>query len=253
MFRPLSQRIRESAPVRLVAGNRLVRRIADRPVTSAPTRGQAVLVGLVPALAAALTLTGFLLLAPYHPGAFGILGLLSIAVVLLGGLLIGARLRSVLCTLIMTGLYFVFIVAGAAPVVGEYLLTTRGEQVTAVVGPTVTNPTGCAAASAFFSRDGGSIARSVHRPDGSPLPGAIGLGDQTHGNRHTYRPGERVEVLVDPANEVCMRAKSDVHLVVDSVVTVLAFGCIAVVFLVAALDWRLRRRERYEAWRARAH
>ena len=76
--------------------------------------------------------------------------------------------------------------------------------------------------------------------------------DRTHGNVHTYRPGEHVEVLVDPENAVCMRAVSDVHLVVNTIVTVLAAGCIVWTFLVAALGWRGRRRERYEAWREQA-
>jgi hypothetical protein len=244
-------RLRESLPVRLVLDNRLVRRIRERPVTSPPARRRVVLVGLVPGFAAALCLAGFLLLAPYHPGGVNFLGLISIAILLLGGIVVGARSRSVFGTLIMTGMFYIFIMA-AAPVVAEYLLTTRGEQVTAVVTGRVENPTGCAEATAFFSRNGGSVSTSVSRLDGRPLPGAIAFGDRTHGNVHTYRRGEHVEVMVDPANKVCMRAKADVHLVVDLIVTVLAFGCIAVTFLVAALDWRQRRQDRYEAWRARA-
>jgi hypothetical protein len=249
VWRPLSQRIRESAPIRLIADNRIVRRIADKPVTKAPTRRQTVLIGLIPALAAFACLSSFVVLVAFNRDTFG-LGLIAIAILLLGGLFIGARLRSVICTLLATGLFFVFI-RFSAHVVDDYVLETRGEEVTAVVVDTVRNPTGCASVSAFYSRGRpDSIATLVTRLDGSPLPGAIGFADNTHGNNHVYRKGERVQVLVDPGNAVCMRAKSDVHLVVDTITTVLALGCIVWVFIVAPLDWRVRRQAKYERWRA---
>lgn len=249
---PLAQRIRESAPVRLVLDNRLVRHYADKPVTEAPGRRQTRLVGVVPAAIVAL-----LLAAAYYGAAFGLpfgdaLGVIAIAVLLLGGLLIGRRLRSVICTLIATGLFYVFVTSSIL-VAGDYVLEIRGQRLTAEVVGTVRNPTGCAAVSAFYSsiHRGSSSATSVRKLDGTPLPGAIGLGDKTFGSRHVYRTGEHVQVLVDPDNAVCMRARSDVHLVVDTILVVLAAGCIAWVFVVAPLDWRVRRRARYEAWRAR--
>ena len=229
----------------MFADNRFVRRIADKPVTSPPTRRQTVLIGLIPALAAVACLAAFVVLVAFDENTFG-LGLIAIAILLLGGLFIGARLRSVICTIIATGLFLVLI-RFSALVVADYVLETRGEEVTAVVVDTVRNPTGCAAASAFYSRvSSDSIATRVRRLDGTPLPGAIGFADRTHGNGHVYRPGERVQVLVDPAGAVCMRAKSDVHPVVDTITTVLALGCVGWVFVVAPLDWRLRRRAKYE-------
>jgi hypothetical protein len=253
VFRPLSQRIRESGPVRLLLDNRLVRYFAGKPVTTSPTRRQTVLVGLVPGLACAILATVWFFLAAYATGEFAYLGWITIAIMLLGGLLIGRRLRSVICTILATGLFFVFLISGAALVVSDYVLVGRGEEVPAVVGDPVVDPTGCAAVSAFHSRvSGRSSARLVHRPDGTPLPGAIGLGDRSFGSRHTYRKGEQVTVLVDPENAVCMRAKTDVHPVVDTVITVLAAGCVAWVFVVAALDWRIWRREKYERWRDQA-
>lgn len=242
MFRPLSQRIRESGPIRLLLDNRLVRHFADKPVTEPPTRRRTVLVGLVPGLACAVIATVWFFLAAYATGEFTYLGWITIAILLLGGVLIGRRLRSVICTILATGLFFVFILGGATLVVSDYVLIGRGEEVPAVVGDPVLDPTGCAAVSAFHSRvSGRSSARLVRRPDGTPLPGAIGLGDRGFGSRHTYRKGDQVTVLVDPKNSVCMRAKSDVHTVVDTVTTVLAAGCVAWVFVVAALDWRVRR------------
>jgi len=174
-------------------------------------------------------------------------------VLLFGGLLIGRRLRSVICTILASGLCLVFVTMGAVRVVGDLVLQTRGEEMTAVVDGFVTNPSGCSAMSAFHSRvTGNSIATVVRRLDGTPLPGAIGFGDNTHGNRHTYTKGEHVQVLVDPKNAVCMRAKSDVHLLIDAIIAVLALGCVAWVFIVAPLDWRVRRREKYEMWRNQA-
>jgi hypothetical protein len=253
VFRPLSRRIRESGPVRLVLDNRLVRHFADKPVTRPPTRRQTVLIGLIPGSVCAAIATGWFLLAAYATGEFTYLGWLTIAILLLGGLLIGRRLRSVICTILATGLFFVFVISGAALVVSDYVLAGRAEEVTAVVGDIVLDPTGCAAVSAFHSRvSGRSSARSVRRPDGTPLPGAIGMGDRSFGSRHTYRTGERVVVLVDPKNAVCLRAKSDVHTVVDTITTILAAGCIAWVFVIAALDWRIRRRAKYEQWRDQA-
>jgi hypothetical protein len=253
VFRPLSQRIRESGPIRLLLDNRLVRHLADKPVTEPPTRRQAVLIGVVPGLACAIIATVWFFLAAYATGEFTYLGWITIVVLLLGGLLIGRRLRSVICTILATGLFFVFIISGAALVVSDYVLVSRGEEVPAVVGDPVLDPTGCAAVSAFHSRvSGRTSARLVHRPDGTPLPGAIGLGDRSFGSRHTYRKGEQVTVLVDPQNAMCMRAKSDVHPVVDTVITILAAGCIAWVFVVAPLDWRIRRRAKYETWRDHA-
>lgn len=251
MWRPLSQRIRESAPIRLIADNRLVRRIADKPVTRAPTRRQTVLIGLIPALLVFVCFSAFIVLVAFDRNTFG-LGWIAIAILLIGGLLTGARLRSVICTILATGLFFVFI-RFSATVVADSLLESRGEEVTAVVVDTVRNPTGCAAISAFRNRlTGNTAATLVTRLDGTPLPGAIGFADRTHGSDHVYRKGERVQVLVDPAGAVCMRAKSDVHLVVDTITTVLSLGCIAWVFIVAALDWRVRRQERYQEWRAQA-
>jgi hypothetical protein len=233
--------------------NRVIRHFADKPVTTPPTRPQTVLIGFVPGLACAIIAIVWFILAAYATGEFSYLGWISIAILLLGGLLIGRRLRSVICTILATGLYFVFIITGAANVVSDYVLAARGEEVPAVVGDPVLDPTGCAAVSAFHSRvSGQSSASLVHRPDGTPLPGAIGLGDRSFGSRHTYRKGEQVTVLVDPENAVCMRAKTDVRPVVDTVITILAAGCIAWVFLVAPLDWRIRRRAKYETWRNHA-
>jgi hypothetical protein len=254
VWRPLSQRIRESAPIRLIADNRFVRKITDKPVTKAPARRQAVLIGLIPALTATILLvSGFLAIAFYPDSVGGLLALTPIGILLFGGLLIGRRLRSVICTILASGLCLVFVTSGAVRVVSDLVLQTRGEEVTAVVDDYITNPTGCAAISAFHSRlTSDSIATSVHSLDGTPLPGAIGFGERTHGNDHTYRKGERVQVVVDPENAVCMRAKSDVHLVIDAIIAVLAIGCVAWVFIVAPLDWRVRRLEKYETWRNRA-
>jgi hypothetical protein len=251
---PLAQRVRESLAVRLFLDNRLVRHLADKPVTKAPNRRQTLLVGAVPAVTVVVLLAAAYYGVAFHPDSFGdALGMLSLAILLLGGVFVGRRLRSVGCTLIAAGLYFV-LVKFSILVAGDYVLEIRGQQTTAVVVGTMRNPTGCAAVSAFYSSidRGSSVAKSVSRLDGSPLPGAIGLGDRTHASRHLYRDGEHVEVLVDPDNAVCMRAKSDVDLVVDTIAAVLAVGCVAWVFIVAPLDWRLRRREKYEAWRARA-
>lgn len=228
--------------------NRLVRHVADKPVTKAPDRRQTLLVGIIPALTVAALLLAAYYVVAFHPDSVGdTLGVLSLAILLVGGVFIGRRLRSVICTIIATGLYFVFIKFSIL-VASDYVLEIRGQQTAAVVVGTVRNPTGCAAVSAFYSsiNPGSSAAKLVSRLDGTPLPGAIGLGDKTLSTRHVYRDGEHVQVLVDPDNAVCMRAKSDVDLVVDTIAVILAAGCIAWVFIVAPLDWRNRRRDKYE-------
>jgi hypothetical protein len=219
-----------------------------------PARRQTLLVGVIPALAVAALLAAAYYGVAFHPDSFGnTLGQLSIAILLVGGVFLGRRLRSVICTLVAVGLYFVF-VKSSILVASDYVLEIRGQQLTAVVVETVQNPTGCAAVSAFYSsiNPRSPAAKSVSRLDGTPLPGAIGLGDKTASNRHVYRDGEHVEVLVDPDNAVCMRAKSEVNLVVDTIAVILAAGCIASVFTVAPLDRRNRRQDKHEAWRAKA-
>jgi hypothetical protein len=208
----------------------------------------------VPALVVLAMLVTACFLVAFAPGTFGgPLVLLAAPILLFGGLLIGRTGGTAIVTVIATGLFLVAVLTGSLRIVGDLILDTRGEEVTAVVVGTLRNPTGCAADTEFRSRiTQNTVATLVSRLDGTPLPGGIGFGDRTHGNNHVYRQGEHVQVLVDPKNAVCMRAKSDVHLVVNLVVNVLAAGCVAWVFLLAARNWRARRQERYERWRATA-
>src|SRR2546421_4122795 len=95
VWRPLSQRVRESARVRLIADNRFVRRIADKPVSTATTRRQTVLIGLIPALVAAgLLVSSWFVIAYYPDTVGGLLALLAIPILLLGGIFIGRQGRS---------------------------------------------------------------------------------------------------------------------------------------------------------------
>src|SRR5438876_535692 len=129
---PLTQRIRRSLPVRLLLDNRLVRHFADKPVTAAPTRAQTILIGLVPALVImALLVTAWFLVA-LAPGTFGgPLVLLTLPILFFGGLLIGRTGGTAIITVIATGLFLVTVLTGSVRIVGDLILDTRGEEVTA--------------------------------------------------------------------------------------------------------------------------
>lgn len=166
----------------------------------------------------------------------------SVALVWIVPILLSRSFSVAIFGVFAAGIYLIFMLYGAPSTARDIALTSRGQDVPAVLTSLqVINP--CHACGGYV----GTVGFPFTATDGSGRHGELSGTKGTH-----YQVGEHVTVVMDPAGHVQPVDKAQFSLTTSVVLAVISLLIPLAQFYFAAAAWRAKRKDPYDAWQ-KAH